>query len=238
MTKLSFPGGAGGNWIKKVLFDHPFDYNTENGHFHAGTDILYPSIKLSHDTKQFDILLNGDCCLNISLNLAVKFHMIQARNYVDASWGEAFANMLDCVNSTIEKYSEFSVINPDLNYATLFVDSEVFFKQVQKIQKKLNLKTIDYENFLQKRKRYIDSCVSTTNIINNWDNEFWVIYVLGDLQQQGICPETFSVFDRKNYNKTRQWAQENFHRCKYPTSYVMLDTPIKINTIDDLTNYS
>ena len=237
MTTLSFPGGAGGNWIKKILFDDAFDYNTNEGHFHAGTDILYPAIELSHDTAQFDILLNGNCCLNIALNMAVKFHMIQARSYVTASWGEAVATVLDCVNSTVHKYSEFSATEPDLDYKSLFVYPDVFLEQIHTVQTKLGLPKIDREKFLEQRQKYVDSCVCSVDIIQNWENEFWVIYILGDLQQQGICPE-FTIFDRNNWSETVAWAQDNYVHCRYPNSAIYVNTPIKINTIDDLTNYS
>ena len=236
--QLAFPGGAGGNWVKKTLYSHNWEEFSEvdqGGHFHQGNDSLY-ELNLTHDFEQADFRMNGDCCLNVYLNQTVKFHKLQNNSYKDKTWSEAFNQTINNAFNIATLYSQARIYPVDLDYRALFLNPSLFHVQLNCVAEALELEPISRVYYEKSRMRYIQSCVSTEEVFCDWDNELWVAYVLGDLQYQEIYPHDIDVMDENSYPDTVKWAQEHVRKCLIVNSWVPMYTDIKVSGIKDLAN--
>lgn len=239
MTKrLAFPGGAGGNWVKKTLNNHnweEFSNLDHGGHFHQGNDSLY-QLELTHDFEQADFRLSGDCCLNVFLNQTVKFHKFQNNSYQDKTWSEAFDQIINNAVDTARLWEHARKYPIDLNYRALFFNPGLFHAQLDRVAEALELEPVSRVYYENSRMRYVQSCVSTEEVYADWDNEVWTAYVLGDLQYQEIYPSDIDVMDKSSYTDTVKWAREHVRKCLIVNSWVPLRTDLKVASIKDLTN--
>jgi hypothetical protein len=222
MIKISFAPGAGGNWLENLLCNESLPSNPVNFHLHDRTQTKKYSIKLFHelDPTKFDYLLSGKSYFNFYLNVIYKcfHHDLDIFNQTDYK-----TYFLECVN-TARFVCRFDQINDHVffDYDDLIDTPGNFYAQLYKFQIKHSYDTISEEDFLLRRNRYIDTCVNPATIKHNFDNMFWVCFVIGQLMNSNLAPRDFLMHEYQNQDRCKQFALDNYHQC----------TLTKIHTVD------
>ena len=98
MINISFPGGAGGNWLLNLLCNESLPHNPINFHKHTHAQITKYSINLVHelDPTKFNYLYSGKSYFNFYLNIVYKLlhHDFDIFNQSDYK-----THFLECVNT-------------------------------------------------------------------------------------------------------------------------------------------
>jgi len=209
---LNYPGGAGGNWLKKVLLNQPLRQNTKNFHYdrHSNNKIIGCKDH-SLNPLDFDYLYSGSYFFNFYVNVIYKHFYLEVDKFNNKNYKETY---LECINTSrhICKYATIK----DLiffNFDNLLFEPETFLIQVNCVQEKIKLQETSITNFLQQRKLFFDTCVSTAELHENFDNSVWVAFVLGQLMNLDIVPTDFVISDYDNQNLCMQFAKANYDKC-------------------------
>ena len=227
MIKISFPGGAGGNWLKHTLdiLDVP-----ESGivNFHR----RYPTINdisLIHelDVNKFDFLYSGCSYFNFYLNVVYKLFHHDIRIFDNIDIPENYLRaFLELIN-TAKFLCRFAEIESSIHFDfdELVNDGQLFHNKIQDLQIGNSCPVLSYTDFVKRKQKFVDTCVCPDGIYKNFDNPVWVTFVLGQLMNLNIIPVTFSIYDRKNLELSQQFAQDNYHLCQHNQVH-MFDTSV------------
>ena len=227
MLTVSFPGGAGGNWLHNTLLQNTYDPGSVNFHKH-GKDLPLNkdnNILIVHeiDPSKFKYLLSGKSYFNFYLNVIYKFfhHDLDIFNQTD------YKNyFLECVN-TARFLCKFDHIHKHIffNFDDLINAPDNFYTQISKFQIDNNYQLIPNEEFLIRRAVFIRTCVNPSTINFNFDNMFWVCFVLGQLMNIDLVPTEFSICEYQNQDKCKQFALDNYKYCTL-TNVHNIDTDV------------
>jgi hypothetical protein len=213
MINISFPGGAGGNWLLNLLSNESLSNNPINFHDHNYAEIKKYPIKLIHelDTTKFDYLLSGKSYFNFYLNVIYKLfhHDRDIFNQTDYK-----THFLECVN-TARFLCKFDQIYDHVffNYDDLIDIPKNFYTQLYKFQFENSYKITSEEDFLLRRDRYLNTCVNPILIKHNFDNMFWVCFIIGQLMNSDLLPQGFLIHEYQNQDRCKQFALDNHQQC-------------------------
>ena len=211
MVKISFPGGSGGNWLLNVLQHEYLHKNPINFHQHIGGKNY--DIKWRHelDPTKFDYLYSGKYYFNFYLNNLYKhFHQeLDIFNTTDYK-----THFLKCVD-TARHICCFSELNNLIffDYADLIHTPENFYKKIVEFCTLNNFDQIDYDTFLLKREKVVSTVVDPMPIYENFDNMFWVCFVIGQLMNLGKVPFDFFIYQPENQTQCQEFAKKNYQYC-------------------------
>jgi hypothetical protein len=213
MINISFPGGAGGNWLLKLLCNELLSDNNINFHKHNFNQIKKYSINIGHelDTAKFDYLYSGKSYFNFYLNVIYKFFHNDKDIFNQTDYKTYF---LECIN-TARFLCKFDQIHDHVffDYDDLIDAPKNFYTQLYKFQIKHFYDIISEEDFLLRRERYINTCVNPNPIKHNFDNMFWVCFVLGQLMNLNLVPQDFLIYEFQNQDSCKQFALDNYQQC-------------------------
>lgn len=219
MIHISFPGGAGGNWLLNLLCRESLPDNPINFHKHDFTQIKKYPIKLVHelDPTKFDYLYSGKSYFNFYLNVIYKFfhNVLNIFNQTDYN-----THFLECVN-TARFLCRFDQIYDHVffNYDDLIDAPGNFYTQLYKFQIKNSYDIISEEDFLLRRARFINTCVNPVAIKHNFDNMVWVCFVIGQLMNLNLVPQDFLIHEYQNQDSCKQFALDNYQQCTLTKIY-------------------
>jgi hypothetical protein len=227
-VKISFPGGAGGQWLLRVLLNFDDDFNRIHFHGSGAFQSVIPGsgIDTCHelDPAQFTHLLGGDYYFNFYANVVYKlFHH-------DLNWFKTKSyqhNLLNCVNNAKFICAFANIRNRvTFDWHHLIHSPTEFYQAVVSAQQQVNKQKISFEKFLYYRDLFLSTCVNIQPLWQNWDNMLWISWVLGQLMEQNIVPLDFSISDPENQYRCINFARENYAACKFDTTHVFLNGPI------------
>jgi hypothetical protein len=217
MMRVSFPGGAGGNWLKDTLLQG--EYATDSVNFHNTTSKKSSKIKLVHelDIRKFDYLYSGKSYFNFYLNVMYKLFHHERDIFNKTDYKTYF---LESIN-TARFLCKFDQIydHTFFNFDELINFPDNFYKKLVEYQTNNNLSVISLQDFLSRRDMFFSTCVNTSSIKFNFDNMFWVCFVIGQLMNLEIYPRDFSIYEYQNQDKCKQFAVDNYHFCTHIKIY-------------------
>jgi hypothetical protein len=209
---ISFPGGAGGNWLAKVLHHSLISTNSVNFHQPGRHNVLF-DLHICHelDPVKFDFLLSGTSYFNFYLNVLFKLFHHERNVFEEQSYKDAF---LICVNSA-RFLCKFDNIKHHVyfNFDDLVLTPELFYQKIIQAQSTYKIPVIQREYFLAARTSFLNTCVNPKQVFENFDNMFWVTFVLGQLMNQDIVPSEFLIHEYHNQARCKEFAQINYYRC-------------------------
>jgi hypothetical protein len=216
---ISFPGGAGGNWLNSVINNANItDQNLVNFHQTTSTDKpTISSIVHSLDINEFDYLYSGTSYFNFYLNVMFKLFYHELNLFKSSTYETAF---LECVN-TARYICKFDSIQNHIffNFNDLVNHNDQFLNQVHVAQRKYNGSLTDERQFEKLRFLFLSTMINPSKIYKNFDNMLWVCFVLGQLMNYDIDLPTFTIGDIANQDKCRQFAFENYKHCRLTDVY-------------------
>lgn len=208
---LSYTGGVGGNWLAKVINQNLILPNKVNFHYDRGKN---RSIRLVHelDVTKFDYLYSGSCYFNFFTNCWLK-HYIHEQNIFNTIPYEK--SLLACV-ATAMHICKFDQIKDHIffNFDELVDMPAAFLNKVNQLQTKLGIGITGIEDFIKQRDIFISTCVNTLDVYENFDNMYWVCFVIGELMNYNCVPKNFLISLYENQDKCKEFAQENYKKCK------------------------
>lgn len=230
--KISFPGGCGGNWLSKLILNRSI--LTDSVNFHSHNRYLR-RLTLTHeiDPNRFDYLYSGSSFFNFYINVLLKYFIHEKHIFDNTCYKES---LLTCVN-TAKFICTFDQIKQHifLNFDDLVSNADVFLDKINHLQEKLQIKLTTADAFADYRKRFLQTCVNPNTIFENFDNMFWVCFVLGQLMNHNCVPVDFTIFEPSNQNKCKEFAQQNYHLCKLNKTH-FFDTDIHFPVFAHQTN--
>ena len=210
---ISFPGGAGGNWLKTVIDYQPTAHrNKINFHQHT----VKSDVQLIHSLhpSEFDCLYSGSYYFNFYVNVMYKYFYAETDLFTHNNYKEYYTK---CVN-TAKYICLFDTIKDliSLNFDCLLGDPESFY---QSLQQHAPSWTMDFSDFSNRKTDFFSTFVETENLFENFDNQFWVTFVLGQLMNQDIYPQDFSIYDPSTQHLSSQFAQDNYKFCQLKNNH-------------------
>jgi hypothetical protein len=212
MIILNFPGGAGGNWLRKVLLNQELKQGTKNFHYNENKNYQISFKKLhSVDPLDFDYLYSGSYFFNFYVNVIYKHFYLETDKFDNETYNKKF---LECVN-TARHICKFDTIKHLIffNFDDLLFAPANFLTQVNYLQKKIQYQETSIDKFLEQKKLFFNTCVSTTELYENFDDSIWVAFVIGQLMNLDIIPTDFVISDYNNKHLCRQFANVNYNKC-------------------------
>jgi len=208
---LSYPGGVGANWLVKVINQSLILPDTVNFHYDRNKR---RSILPVHETDvtKFDYLYSGSSYFNFYTNVLLK-HFIYEKNIFDTTSYET--SFLTCVN-TARYICKFDQIKDHIffNFDELVDVPLAFVNKVNQLQTKLGIGITGIEDFIKQRDIFISTCVNTLDVYENFDNMYWVCFVIGELMNYDCVPTNFLISLYENQDKCKEFAQANYKQCK------------------------
>jgi hypothetical protein len=204
---LSFPGGSGGNWLKSVIENEPLVPGQINFHTHT----VESKVKCVHflNTTEFDYLLSGTYYFNFYLNVIYKFFYKHDNFFKRNNYKESYT----CCVNTARFLCQFDTIKDSIffNFDDLINDDEKFYNC---IIKSTNDISINYQDFTLKKNAFFNTLVDSSDVYENFNNQIWVAFVLGQLINLGICPDDFSIYLPETQKQSAAFAYDNYKFCK------------------------
>jgi len=227
---ISFPPGAGGNWFKRMMFNHQsLPISTVNFHYRLGH--RQNPIVVAHelDPANFDYLYSGQSYINFYLNVIFKCFHHDLKIFTPDTYTES---LLTSIN-TAKLICQFDNIKSHIyfDYDTLVVSPEVFYQSIDTVCNNNNFKVIEYDDFLIARSKYIHTCVNPVGVYEKFDNMFWVAFVMGELMSYNIVPTDFDIKEFSNWDRCQEFAFKNYQQCKLKKNVHYFDTDIFIPEI-------
>jgi len=205
---ISFPPGAGGNWLKCVIENEFIGHSKVNFHYHRPNRHV---AKVVHefDTLKFDYLLSGDYYFNFFVNVVYKLFYYQLDFTNTSSFKEYYT---ECVN-TARYLCQFETIKDHIffNFNDLIYNDAKFYHNIISTAPNLNL---SYLEFVDKKNLFFKTMVNTQNLYENFDNQIWVTFVLGQLMNHNITPEHFSIYEPGSKKLAAEFARKHYCYCK------------------------
>ena len=210
---LNYPGGAGGQWLSKILLGHEIKKNPRNFHYQTPSkNRVNIKTALFHnvDPATFDCLYSGSYYFNFFVNVIYKAFLEQSQ-FQNGNFATQFLRCVDTARH-ICKFEEIKHLIY-FNFDDLLHDPHIFFNQVQLIQQQQQWPEINYDNFLLKRELFFETCVSTQDLFEKFDKTTWVAFVMGQLMNKDIVPTEFLMQDCANLNLTKKFAKLHYSKC-------------------------
>ena len=198
--------------MRKVLLDQSITKDTKNFHYNNYTDHRIVGLKThSINPSDFDYLYSGSYFFNFYINVLYKHFYLESKKFNNACYNEKF---LECVN-TARHICKFDNIKHLIffDFDDLLSAPDTFLSQINCLQRKLNLQETTGIDFLEKRTLFFNTCVNTTKLHENFDNIFWVAFVLGHLMNMDIVPTDFSISAYDNQDLCKQFAETHYNKC-------------------------
>jgi hypothetical protein len=207
---LSFPSGAGGNWLRKVILSHAIVDNSLNFHYDYNGSII--SYNHSIHPFDFDYLYSGNYYFNFYVNVLVKHFIAELDSFNTNNYEKTF---LECID-TARHICTFDVLKHLIffNFDDLLNNPSHFVKQINQIQQQLKISLVKEEEFLVYRTRFFNTCVNTTTVYENFDNMIWVAFVIGQLMEIDCTPDDFAISDYRNQELCKEFAKTHYGLCK------------------------
>ena len=86
------------------------------------------------------------------------------------------------------------------------------YETVQQFKKDFDLPRIDFESFLGYRESFLNTNIQPNDIFENFDNFFWITFVLGYLMNKNIVPSYFIISDPENFNECKNFVKEHYQQ--------------------------
>jgi hypothetical protein len=210
---LNYPGGAGGQWLRKILLNYEIKQHSRNFHY-TQPDNDYRDIETvathSVDPSDFDCLYSGSYYFNFFVNVIYKAFLTQSQ-FRDANFATQF---FKCVDTAVHlcKFEDIKHLIY-FNFDDLLYCPHKFFDQVQLAKQQHQWAEINYNDFLLKRGFFFETCVDTQDLFENFDSTVWVAFVIGQLMNKDIVPTDFSIGDFTNLNLTKKFAELHYAKC-------------------------
>jgi hypothetical protein len=211
---LSFPGGAGGHWLRKVILNDPVAGNALN--FHNEYTGEHISFNHSVDPSEFDYLYSGSYYFNFYINVLLK-HFNEMDWFREKDYQDTF---LECVN-TARHICKFSKLTQDVffNFDDLINSPNKFLGQINQMQTIMNVSQTHEDEFLNYRDKFFSTCVNPTGTYENFENMSWIAFVLGQLMTVDCVPLEFSIGEFDNQELCKEFAKKHYELCKLNNVY-------------------
>ena len=216
---ICYPLGAGGNWLKSTLVQDPLlDKHYIN--FHK-TDQHWVLLRHDVDNRSTsDLIFSGTAYFNFFVNHVYKHYYHEHDLFNTTNYNHYWPTIV-AASYGICKYNK--IINMiDFDFDNLIGQPEIFHKKLIHLQKTVNKPLIGIDDFFYRRSKFIASCVNIDTIVEQFDNPYWVAFVLGQLMIDNIYP-SFSISEIDNQNLCKKFAQDNYHRCNL-NKFINFDT--------------
>jgi hypothetical protein len=217
MIILSFPGGAGGNWLKRLIRDDFEEFKTPGINFHRkrNTD---STVKLIHelDRTKFTHLYSGTFYFNFYVNVLYK-HFVHERKIQNLDYESA---LLTCVD-TAKYICSFDLIKDSIHFDfdDLVHRPDEFIRKVNAVQLEYQLPITHSDRYFSFRKDFFDTCVNISDLHENFDNMIWTSFVIGQLMNLNIVPNDFEIHRVDNQSLCKKFAIDNYSNCMLKNSY-------------------
>jgi hypothetical protein len=169
--RISFPGGAGGNWLSNLVhaLEHDQEPTQEQVNWHQA--IGSHNVKLSHDMEdKSQIFFNGRAVFNIYLNVVKKL-----RDHAQQIHTQNITQKFETLASEASSKLFFLDERIDLNWDYLFLDTAAFVDQL--------FDTLDQHNINYRPNRdwcavavdnYRITCIDPALYFDNFESEEWL----------------------------------------------------------------
>lgn len=205
---LSYTGGAGGHWLKRLLLQEPYQSSMINFHQETQSDRVH--VTHQFDPLKFDYFYTGKTYYNFYTNMLQKCYYNE--NSTQYTYSEF---LLTCVSTALFVCS-FDKIHHlrYFDFDHLTNNPEQFHKQVVGAQTKFNLPLVEYQTFLEYRTVFVDTCVNVSYNYEDFNDLIWVCFVLGQLQYKNIYP-SFPINDANNQDLIKEFSLDNYKHCNF-----------------------
>jgi len=209
---LCYPVGAGGNWLRRVLLDEPLPSGAQNFHRDINGDIgpcttlnnSTPGIILTHNTEHnWRWIFSGQHRFNFYLNRLYKTEHLEKNIFVNKP-----AQMSGACIEIAKRVCTFDAPTPWFDFEDLLSDPDKFLLHVNQARDEIDVSALSLGQFLASRDAFLSTCVDTQELYENWDNPYWTLFVVAQLECQGILPNC--KFEDPTI---RQFAQHNYQHC-------------------------
>lgn len=227
--KLSFPGGAGGHWLRRVILNDQINDSLKN--FHNGsTDRIF----LSHDfePQKFDYFYSGSYFFNFWCNSVYKHWHLERQIFYPGNFQECFKRLsrIACHIKIFDTIKELI----DLNFDLLISDPDIFLQSIHHAQSELNLNKTSSQQFIQSRQTFFNSCMNVSSAFENFNNLTWVSYVVGQSVDSVMDLDDLVTNEFLNPEICKQYALDNYHKVKFNKVY-MFDQGVPMPDLIGLT---
>ena len=212
MINISFPGGAGGNWLGSTINLESVRHNPVNFHNHIKNKNYQIRIIHELNPNKFHYLFSGKSYFNFYANVLYKFFHYELDIFNTTSYKTHF---LECIN-TARFICAFDKIFDSVffNFEDLVNSPEKFYNKLCEFQTANNFDKSSYEDFVLRQQKFTSTCVNTLGVYENFDNMIWVCFVLGQLMNSDIVPNDFVIFEKQNQQKCIDFALTQYHNCR------------------------
>ena len=221
---LCYVPGSGGNWLRRILIREPLFHGANFhrdtlgrlGRFHADPipagNRMIPGIDLVHDYHiKHDYLFSGTCYFNFYLNKLYKFDQVETKFFDHFNYTEWINKCLQTARWILE--FERYIDQCNINFVDLVLRPDDFLQQIDKISDRIVMDRLTMEEFLPMRDRFLETCVNPETVYENWDNLFWVMFVVAELEILGVYPGDFSIGDPDETVRLIEFAKSHYHLC-------------------------
>lgn len=233
---LCYVPGSGGNWLRRILMREPLqpggnfhrDQLGRLGRFHADPvpagNRMIPGVDLVHNyNMKHDFFFSGNCYFNFYLNKLYKFDQVE-NNFFDRFDHTEWVNKCLQTARWVLEFDRY-IDQCNINFVDLVLSPDNFLQQIDKISDRIIVDRLTMEEFLPLRDRFLETCVNPETVYENWDNMFWVMFVVAELEMRGVHPGDFSIGDPAEVSKLIEFAKANRHLCTL-TNVVAIDSNV------------
>lgn len=222
--KLCYVPGSGGNWLRRIVIKEPLQSGSANfhrdcngnlgrfGHLSSSLGKLVPGVDLIHHyTSHHDYFFSGTCYFNFYLNKLYKFDQIENK-FFDQFHYTKWVNK--CLHTAQWIFDfEKHIDHCNINFVDLVHDPKEFLQQANQICNQISVPVLTSDEFLPLRAQFLETCVNPDSVYENWNNMFWVLFVVAELELRGITPQDFAVNDPNEVQNLISFAKNNYHAC-------------------------
>ena len=94
------------------------------------------------------------------------------------------------------------------DFEDLLYNPNKFLLHVNQARDEIGVSALALDQFLLRRDAFLNTCVDTQELYENWDSPIWTLFVVAHLECQGI----FSDCDLAD-TAINQFAQHNYQHC-------------------------
>jgi hypothetical protein len=186
---LTLPG-AGSAWLRHVVWalENNEILQSPGPNFHNTKKTQ--SMLHSHFATNNDIVLHGPKSIfNISLNYYTKYAMVYNVNGCNVTCAQERLNaIVDHLNYYLmTRQQEMANRKIDINYDYIFSDKQLFTSQLFDVLSSHNIAfTPRYDFVSYAIDKYKQTCINMDEIVENWENDFWLAWCIACSDINGI----------------------------------------------------
>ena len=217
ITKLyiKYPMGAGGGWLRKTISHYEFD-QTHYGYFHFASNKSWVSCGHSDSTIGSQVTFSGRYRFNFFCNHIFKLYHLTNNRYQTSPYGIWFKEAT-ALSFGLCKWCNY-VDNPYFDFDDLLHKPNIFLSKIVKLQLAKSEFEISKDYFDHSRNLFLASCIDTSAHFKNFDSPWWIMFVLGQLMDQGLYP-AFDIGDQNNFLKVKKFVYDNISQCPVFTNW-------------------